>query len=107
MDVSIESIIFMDDDARVFTEGVDEYWQKHQQGIPIEPVGYLFEKDGKYYAGEGRHRTYMYYHRLNQRTMHIAKSEIQLNSMHQFHLQNGCVTIADLYEESLYLEIEE
>ncbi|MBN2051895.1 hypothetical protein JW756_00145 [Candidatus Woesearchaeota archaeon] len=104
MRVSIDKIVFMDDDDRVFSEGVDEYWTKYKDGIPIDPVEYIFEKGGKYYAGEGRHRTYMYHHRLGMKTIDIIQSKIPLNNTHRFHLKHGCVTINDLYEESMFLE---
>ena len=101
MKVSIDSIIFMDCDNTVFTEGVDEYLDKYRRGETIDPIEYLFEKDGFYYAGHGRHRTFMFYHRLNMRSIDAVKSEIPLGPEHKYALQNGCVTIRDLHEENL------
>jgi len=104
MKLNIEDLIFIDDTYFVYTEGVDEYWNKYQNNIPFDNVRIIFQENGKYYAGEGRHRTFMLYHRARQTTIDVdIIKDFKLNKTHLADLESGnCVTIKDLKEISMY-----
>jgi len=102
MNISINDLLFMSNDDVVFTEGVDEYLEKFRDQESIDPIGILHQQDGKYYARGGRHRTYMFYHRLGKREIEVEILEnFPLHEPDRYHLEHGCVAINDLTEEHL------
>lgn len=99
--VPITDIIFIDDNPFVCIEGVDEYLKKYNNGEPINPLTIFFEKDGKKYARGGRHRTFMFYHKLNQTHIETKYAErFPYNDDHDKKLlKDGGVSIHDLVED--------
>ena len=101
--ISIDSLVFLDDDTFVFKEGVQKYHRKYKDGKSIPPIRIFYQNEDNYFAREGRHRTYMFYHRLRRRTIPVSfvKNPV-LTDYDRRIIKNGeGVTIHDLELHSM------
>ena len=51
--ISIDCLIFLDDDPVVFTEGIQKYHERHKSGKLIPPIQICHQHEDKYYARGG------------------------------------------------------
>ena len=101
--ISIDCLIFLDDDPVVFTEGIQKYRERHKSGKLIPPIRICHQHEDKYYARGGHHRTYMFYHRMRRRTIPVSfvRNPVLTGDDRYFIEHGGGVTIHDLEEHSI------